>query len=248
MVAKEAADIRGLKRANRAAARLLRELAALAKPGVTTAALDRHARDFTAKLGAEAVFHTEAGFPAAINTSVNDAVLHGVPGPYVLQPGDVLSIDAGLRLNGYCGDTALTMPIGEETPRTRRLLQVARETMRAGIAAAVAGNHVGDIGHAMQSYAEERGFGVIRSDFAGHGVGRRMHEWPSVPFVGKPGTGPKLVEGLVITIEPAIVEGSPEWRLDDDGWTVRTVDGGLSAQFEHTVMVGRHAARILSAA
>jgi methionyl aminopeptidase len=247
MVAKEPVDIQGLMRANRAVARLLRELAAMAKPGVTTAALDSYARDFMEKLGAEAVFNTEAGFPAAINTSVNDAVLHGVPGPYALRTGDVLSIDAGFKLDGYCGDSALTMTIGDVTPRTRRLLQVARETTRAGIAAAIAGNRVGDIGHAMQRYAERRGFGVMR-DFTGHGVGHRMHEWPSVPFVGEPGTGPALVEGLVITIEPAIVEGSPEWRLDPDGWTVRTVDGGWSAQFEHTVMVGKRAARILSAA
>jgi methionyl aminopeptidase len=247
MVAKESADIQGLTRANRAVAKLLRELARRAKAGTTTAALDEYARDHLAKLGAEAVFNTEAGFPAAINTSVNDAVLHGVPGPYVLQPGDVLSIDAGLLLDGYCGDSATTVTIGEETARTRRLLQVARETMRAGIAAAVAGNHVGDIGHAMQRYAEARGFGVMR-DFTGHGVGHRMHEWPSVPFVGDAGTGPRLEEGLVITVEPAIVEGSPAWRLDRDGWTVRTRDGGLSAQFEHTVMVGKTSARILSAA
>lgn len=247
MVAKEAADIQGLTRANRAVARLLRELSALARPGVTTAALDGHARAFMANLGAEPVFNTEAGFPAAINTSVNDAVLHGVPGSYALQSGDVLSIDAGLLLDGYCGDSALTMTIGEATPRTRRLLQVARETTRAGIAAAIVGNHVGDIGHAMQSYAEQRGFGVMR-DFTGHGVGHRMHEWPSVPFVGEPGAGPRLLDGMVITIEPAIVEGSPDYWIDPDGWTVRTVDGGLSAQFEHTVIVGQRAARILSAA
>ena len=247
MVAKEQSDIQGLMRANRAAARLLRELARRAKPGVTTASLDDYAREYMAKIGAQPVFHTEAGFPAAINTSVNDAVLHGVPGSYVLQPGDVLSIDAGLELDGYCGDNATTVTIGGETPRTRRLLQVARETTRAGIAAAVAGNHVGDIGYAMQSYAEARGFGVMR-DFTGHGVGHRMHEWPSVPFVGESGTGPVLQEGLVITVEPAIVEGSPEWKLDPDGWTVRTRDGGWSAQFEHTVIVGRGSARILSAA
>jgi methionyl aminopeptidase len=247
MVAKKPADIQGLLRANRAVAKLLRELTRRAKPGVRTAELDAYARAFMAERGADPVFNTEAGFPAAINTSVTDAVLHGVPNDYTLQPGDVLSIDAGMQLDGYCGDSAVTLTIGEATPRTRRLLQVARETTRAGIAAAITGNHVGDIGHAMQSYAEARGYGVMR-DFTGHGVGHRMHEWPSVPFVGEPGTGPRLEEGLVITIEPAIVEGSPQWRLDPDGWTVRTVDGGWSAQFEHTVIVGRRSARVLSAA
>ena len=246
MVAMEPADIQGLACANRAVARLLRELAGLARPGVRTADLDAHARAYLAKLGAQPVFHTEAGFPAAINTSVNDAVLHGVPNGYVLRDGDLLSIDAGLRLGGYCGDAALTVAIGEVPRRRRRLVAVAKETMAAGIAAAVVGNRIGDVGHAMQRHAEGRGFGVMRG-FAGHGLGRRMHEWPSVPFVGEPGTGPALAEGLVITVELAIVEGSPDWRLDPDGWTVRTIDGGWGAQFEHTVIVGRRGARILSA-
>jgi methionyl aminopeptidase len=173
--------------------------------------------------------------------------LHGVPGAYVLREGDLLSIDAGLRLDGYCGDAATTVPIGRIPKSKRRLVEVARETMEAGIAAAFAGNRIGDIGHAMQRNAERRGFGILR-DHSGHGLGLQMHEWPSVPFVGEPGTGPLLVDGLVITIEPAIVEGSPEWKLDDDGWTVRTVDGGWGAQFEHAVIVGRHGARVLSAA
>ena len=247
MVARLTADIEGLARASRVVARLLRELAAKANPGVKTIELDQHAMGYLKKIGAEPIFNTEAGFPAAINTSVNDAVLHGVPNDHPLQPGDLLSIDAGLRLNGYVGDSAITVAIGEVTSQRTRLLAVARETMEAGIAAAVAGNRVGDIGHAMQRYAEERGYGVMRG-FTGHGVGHQMHEWPSVPFVGEPGTGPRLVEGLVITIEPAIVEGSPDWHLDDDGWTVRTRDGGWGAQFEHTVIVGRERARILTAA
>ncbi|MGH2533102.1 MAG: type I methionyl aminopeptidase [Thermomicrobiales bacterium] len=246
MVVKRSVEMEGLVRANRAAAQLLRELAALAKPGVRTADLDAYARKYIADLGAQAVFNTEARFPAAINTSVNDAVLHGVPNDYVLRAGDLLSIDAGLRLNGYCGDAATTVAIGELSRKRRKLVETAMATMEAGIAVAIAGRRVGDIGHAMQSYAEERGYGVMRG-FTGHGLGRKMHEWPSVPFVGDPGTGPRLVDGMVITIEPAIVEGSPEWVMDPDGWTVRTVDGGWGAQFEHAVVVGRHGARILSA-
>jgi methionyl aminopeptidase len=247
MVAAHPVDIEGLERANREAARLLGELAGLAKPGARTIDLERHARRRLAQLGAEPVFHTEAGFPTAINTSLNDAVLHGVPSETALQSGDVLSIDAGLRLDGYCGDAALTQVIGRALPRLRRLVAVAKRMMESGVAAAVAGNRIGDISAAMQAYAERRGFGVLR-DFAGHGVGRRMHEWPSVPFVGEAGTGPALVEGLVITIEPAIVEGLPDWWLDADGWTVRTSDGGWAAQFEHTVMVTRDGPQILSVA
>jgi methionyl aminopeptidase len=246
MVARQSADIEGLVRAGRAVARLLRELAGLARPGVRTAELDDHARAHLTRIGAEPVFEMEAGFPGAINTSVNDAVLHGVPDGHVLRDGDLLSIDAGLRLGGYCGDAAVTVAVGRVPRSKRRLLEAARGAMEAGIAAAVAGNRVGDIGHAMQRYAERRGYGVMEG-FAGHGLGHQMHEWPSVPFVGEPGTGPVLVDGMVITIEPAIVEGSPDWRLDDDGWTVRTLDGGWGAQFEHAVIVGRRGARVIGA-
>lgn len=247
MVARGSDDIRGLLRANRAVARLLRDLAGRAKPGVRTKELDDYAQSYLKAIGAEPVFNTEAGFPAAINTSVNDAVLHGVPSAETLKQGDLLSIDAGLRLDGYCGDSATTLAIGNVPAAKRRLMETARGAMQAGIAVAVAGRRVGDIGHAMQSYAETRGYGVMRG-FSGHGLGRNMHESPSIPFVGDPNTGITLVEGLVITIEPAIVEGSPDWSLDDDGWTVRTLDGGWAAQFEHTIIVGRQGARILTAA
>ncbi len=247
MVAVTKLDLAGLQRANRVTNQLLRELARMARPGITTQALDDHAQAFLAALGAEPVFHTEAGFPAAINTSVNDVVVHGVPGPYLLQEGDLLSIDAGLRLDGYCGDAAVTVPIGAVGSEKRRLMETAKGAMRAGIAAAVAGNRVGDVSHAMQAHAEKRGYGVVRG-FVGHGLGKRMHEEPIVPFAGDAGTGDLLVEGLVITVEPAITEGSPEWTTDADGWTIRTVDGGWAAQFEHAVVVGRREARILGVA
>jgi methionyl aminopeptidase len=247
MVAKRKADIDGLLRANGAVARLLAELAALAKPGVRTEELDAYARDFIANLGGEPVFFTEKQFPGAINASINDAVLHGVPNGTILRDGDVLSIDVGMRLDGYCGDSCTTVAIGEIQAGKQKLMEVALGARDAGIAAATVGNRVGDISYAMQRYAERHGFAVMR-EFTGHGVGRKMHEAPSVPFAGKPRTGPNLVEGLVITIEPVVVEGSYEWKLDPDGWTVRTVDGGWGAQFEHTVMVGKGRARILSAA
>ncbi len=245
MVIGSRADINGLRRANRATARLLKHLARMAKPGVTTGALDDFAMAYMANLGAIPVFHTEEGFPGCINTSVNDVALHGVPGAYVLRAGDVLSIDAGMVLDDYCGDATITVAIGAVTAEHRRLIETARGTMQAGVAAAVTGNRVGDIGHAMQQYAEARGFGVFRN-FTGHGVGHTMHEAPDIPFVGKAGTGRFLEEGLVITIEPVIAEQSPQYRTDADGWSVRTADGGYAAQFEHTVMVTSRGAQILS--
>lgn len=245
MVIENQADIRGLRRANRATARLLKHLARMAKPGVTTRELDTFARAYITDLGAEPVFNTEEGFPGAINTSVNDVALHGVPNDVPLREGDVLSIDAGMLLDGYCGDATITVAIGAVDPDAERLIEAARGTMQAGIAAAVTGNRVGDISAAMQRYAESRGFGVLR-DFTGHGVGHMMHEAPEIPFVGRAGTGPLLQEGLVITIEPVIAEHSPRYMVDPDGWSVRTADGGWAAQFEHTVIVTRRGAQVLS--
>ena len=149
-------------------------------------------------------------------------------------------------LDGYCGDSTVTVEIGQVGPRRRQLIVTTRETMMVGIEAARLGRQIGDIGYAMQLYAESRGYGVV-ANFIGHGLGRRMHEPPEVPSVGQPGTGPTIPEGLVITIEPILVEGSPEVRVDPDGWSIRTVDGGYAAQFEHTIMTGRGGPTILSA-
>jgi len=245
VVAKQPSAIQGLRRANRAVARLLRELADIARPGVTTRALNDHAMAYITGLGGIPVFHTEEGFPGCINTSVNDACVHGVPSNYELGEGDVLSIDAGMILDGYCGDSTITVPIGPVSPAHQRLIATTRETMMVGIGAARPNRRIGDIGYAMQTYAEARGYGVVEN-FTGHGLGRRMHEEPSVPSVGRPGAGAAIPEGLVITIEPILVERSPHVAVDADGWTVRTLDGGWAAQFEHTVMVARQGAKILS--
>jgi len=245
MVIEDRRDLLGLRRANRATAKLLKQLARLAQPGVTTRALNDHAMAYITHLGAEPVFATEENFPGCINTSVNDAVLHGVPTGYVLKDGDVLSIDAGMLLGGYAGDATITVPIGAVSPARQRLIEATHGAMQAGIDAAVVGNRVGDIGAAMQGYAETRGFGMIRG-FTGHGLGHKMHEEPDIPFVGRPHTGVPLVDGLVITIEPILVEGSPRIRYDADGWTVRTIDGGWAAQFEHTIIVGTEKATVLS--
>ncbi len=245
MVARTEDAIQALRKANRATAKLLRDLGRMARPGVTTGQLNEYAMEYITRLGADPVFATEESFPGCINTSVNDAAVHGVPGAEVLKSGDVLSIDAGMILDGYCGDATITVGIGDVSPQRKRLIAVTRQTLMIGIKAAVAGNRVGDIGHAMQSYAESQGYGVVR-EFIGHGLGRKMHEPPDVPSVGRRGTGPKLQEGLVITIEPILTEGSPRVHVDSDGWTVRTSDGGWAAQFEHTVIVTARGARVLS--
>lgn len=245
MVAKTQASIEGLRRANQATAKLLQNLAKMALPGVTTRELDDYAMKYMTQLGAMPVFRTQEKFPGCINTSVNDAAVHGVPGKQKLQVGDVLSIDAGMSLHGYCGDSTITVAIGEVSPQHQRLIDMAHEAMMVGIRAAMPGKRIGDIGHAIESFAQARGFDVLRQ-YAGHGLGQRMHEDPVVPSVGWAGTGIVIPEGLVITIEPILVEKSPEVKVDADGWTVRTADGGWAAQFEHTVIVSRHGAKILS--
>jgi methionyl aminopeptidase len=245
LVANTEASIQGLRRANQATARLLRDLASIARPGVTTRELDEYAMDYITQLGAVPVFHTEEGFPGCINTSINDAAVHGVPGKQKLKIGDILSIDAGMILDGYCGDSTISVPIGKISSEHQNLINTTYEAMMAGIHAAMPGKRIGDIGYAIQTCAESRGFRVLR-EYIGHGLGRRMHEEPDVPSVGRPGTGPIIPEGLVITIEPILVEKSPKVKVDPDGWTVRTVDGGWAAQFEHTVIVTRDGAIILS--
>lgn len=219
----------------------------MARPGITTGELNEYAMNYMAQLGATPVFNTEEGFPGCINTSVNDAAVHGVPGNQKLKIGDVLSIDAGMLLGGYAGDSTITVAIGKVSEKHQHLIDTTYEAMMAGIRAAQPGGRIGDIGYAIQSFARSRGFDVVR-EYIGHGLGHRMHERPDVPSVGRPGTGPMIPEGLVITIEPILVEKSARMKVDADGWTVRTADGGWAAQFEHTVIVTRQGARILSQA
>ena len=245
MVATTPAEREGLRRANQATAQLLQNLATLARPGVTTADLNDYAMDYIAQLGAIPVFATEEGFPGCINTSVNDVAVHGVPGKQKLKIGDVLSIDAGMLLDGYAGDSTITIAIGKVSPKHLHLIETTHEAMMAGIEAAKPGKHIGDIGYAIQSVARSQGLDVVR-EYIGHGLGHVMHERPDVPSVGRPGTGPMIPEGLVITIEPILVEKSARVKVDADGWTVRTRDGGWAAQFEHTVIATRQGAEILS--
>ncbi|MDW8392474.1 MAG: type I methionyl aminopeptidase, partial [Oscillochloridaceae bacterium] len=184
-------------------------------------------------------------FPGVICASVNHEICHGLPNGRVLKEGDIVGIDIGLKYNGYCGDACVTFAVGRISPRAQRLLDVAQECLRRGIAAAQPGRYVSDIGAVIQLYAESQGYSVVR-EWGGHGIGRNLHEAPSVPHVGPGGQGPRLRPGMVFTIEPMINEGVPDWTLLKDGWTVVTNDGKLSAQFEHTVAITEDGPIILS--
>lgn len=214
-------------------------------PGVTTKTLDRVAETFIRDHGAVPNFLGYDGFPASICASVNDVVVHGFPSDYVLKEGDIVSIDLGTIYKGYNGDSAYTFPVGEVSAETRKLLDVTKESLYRGIAAAVAGGRVGDIGHAVQSYAESFGFGVVR-ELEGHGIGRDMHEGPGVPNYGHQGRGARLVEGMTICIEPMITAGDRRVYLARNGWAVHTADHRKAAHFELTVVVRKGKAEQLS--
>lgn len=235
MIIRSSTDLERLQRANRATVALLNDIQAIAKPGVTTRELDTYARDRIRALGGEPVFATQAGFPGAINTNRNDVVVHGVPGEERLKNGDILTIDAGMVLNGYVGDAATTFAVGTSTPRHEALITTTWGAMLAAIGAAKTGARVGDVSWAMQQYAEDRGCSVARL-FCGHGLGKQMWEEPNVPFHGTPGTGPVLEDGTVITIEPVVIEGDYHHYMDGR-WAAKTIDGSWVAQFERAVIV-----------
>jgi len=225
----------------------LRELGRAARPGVTTAELDRIAETFIRDHGGRPAFKGYRGFPASICPSVNEEVVHGIPGPRELREGDVVGIDVGVEKDGYYGDAAHTFGVGEVGDEARRLMDVTRDSLMLGIAQARAGNRVGDISSAIQVSVEAHGFSVVRA-LVGHGIGREMHEEPAVPNFGPSGRGPRLMTGLVLAIEPMVNIGGFEVVTRSDGWTVATKDGTLSAHFEHTVAVGPEGPEILSVA
>jgi methionyl aminopeptidase len=217
------------------------------RPGVTTRDLDRIADDFIRSRGGVPTFKGYKGYPASICTSPNAVVVHGIPGDYVLEEGDVLSTDVGVTLHGFVADSAYTFPVGEISADAERLLEVCQAALAAGIEQARVGNHVGDISSAVQHTTEDAGFSIVRS-LVGHGVGRTMHEEPQIPNYGEPGRGPLLREGMTLAIEPMITAGSAEVYLEADRWTITTADGSLAAHFEHTVAVTRDGPRVLTAA
>lgn len=225
--------------------RTLAEVGKLVAPGVTTAELNRVAETFIRDNGAVPSFLGYDGFPAALCMSVNDVVVHGFPSDYVLKEGDIVSVDCGTFYKGYNGDSAYTFPVGEVDAESLKLLKVTKASLYEGIKAAIDGNRIGDIGHAVQTYAESFGFGVVR-ELEGHGIGRRMHESPGVPNYGREGHGPKLKSGMTICIEPMITAGSKSVYLAKNGWAVHTMDHRNAAHYELTVVVRKDRAEQLS--
>ena len=246
---KTEADIDAIGQAGIIIGKLLHAIEPEIRPGRSTLELDRFAEDFIRSFpGAEPAFKGLYGFPASLCISVNQEVVHGIPKRNrVLQEGDVVSIDAGVKLNGWFADAARTFPVGAVDPKARRLLEVTQEALRQGIAQALAGNRLGDIGHAVQKVAEAAGFSVVR-ELVGHGIGREPHEEPQVPNYGQPGKGMRLQPGMVLAIEPMVNEGVAAVRTLSDRWTVVTADSRRSAHFEHTVAITENGPRILTAA
>lgn len=243
-------EIELLRQSNLLVGRTLAEVAKLIKPGVTTAELDRVAEEFIRDNGAVPTFKgfpnpNGAPFPCTLCTSVNAQVVHGIPGKTLLQEGDIVSIDCGVRMNGFCGDSAYTFCVGEVSSEIKQLLKVTKDALYLGIQNAVHGKRLGDIGYAVQQSCESVGYGVVR-EFVGHGIGKEMHEDPQVPNYGRRGTGSLLKSGMCLAIEPMITMGTRQIYLEDDGWSVRTRDGKCAAHFEHTVAVRRGKADILS--
>lgn len=245
---KNADEIRAMERAGRILAGLFVEIEPLVVPGASTAELDRVAEEFIRSHdGAEPAFKGLYGFPASLCTSINEEVVHGIPSSKRrLQEGDILSVDAGVKLDGWYADAARTFPVGPVDERTAALLQVTRDALAAGIEQARAGNRLGDIGHAIQEIAEAAGFGVVR-DLVGHGIGREPHEEPQVPNYGRPGRGLRLQPGLVLAIEPMINAGEIGVRTLADRWTVVSADGSRSAHFEQTVAITESGPLVLTA-
>jgi len=245
LVYKSEEEIEIIRRNNILVSKTLAEVAKLIKPGVTTLELDKLAEEFIRDNGAVPGFLGYGGYPNSLCTSVNDQVVHGIPSDYVLKDGDIVSVDCGTYMEGYYGDTAYTFPVGEVSEEVMRLLRTTKESLFKGIENAIEGKRVGDIGYAVQLHAENAGYSVVR-EMVGHGLGKDMHEAPEVPNYGRRGRGVLLKKGLVLCIEPMINLGSKHIRQDDDGWTIRTIDGKPSAHYELAVVVDKGRAEILS--
>ncbi|WP_017690945.1 type I methionyl aminopeptidase [Paenibacillus sp. PAMC 26794] len=223
-----------------------REIAKMIRPGITTQEIDQFAEAFMKKNGATPEQKGYNGYQYATCASVNDVICHGFPGKYALKDGDIVTIDMVVNLNGWLADSAWSYAVGEVTPEAQHLLDVTKNSLYKGIELAVVGNRIGDISNAIQVYAEGEGLSVVR-EFIGHGIGEKMHEEPQVPHYGPPHRGPRLKEGMVITIEPMLNIGTFRSKLDSDGWTARTMDGSLSAQYEHTIAITADGPVILTA-
>jgi methionyl aminopeptidase len=247
IIRKSAAEIEAMARAGGIVVETLTLLGEHIRPGTTTAELDALAEEFIRSQGGAPTFKGYRGYPASICTSPNDMIVHGIPGPYALEEGDILSIDVGVTLDGYVADSAYTFPVGRIDPETERLLEVCQDALAAGVEHCQPGGRLSDISHAVQRVTEENGYSVVRA-LVGHGVGRAMHEDPQIPNFGPPGRGPELAPGMVFAIEPMINAGGPDIHVADDRWSISTADGSLSAHFEHTVAVTESGPRILTLA
>jgi methionyl aminopeptidase len=244
---RSSAEIVRLRAANQLVARVLSQLAGAVAEGVTTADLDAMAERLVRAAGAEPAFKGYRGYPATLCASVNQEVVHGIPSKArALRQGDIVSLDMGVKLDGYFGDSAVTVAVGEVPEATRELLRVTRASLERAIAQVRVGGRLSDIGHAVQEYVESHGFSVVR-EFVGHGIGEKLHEEPQIPNYGQPGRGPKLAEGMVLAIEPMVAMGKPDVKVLGDGWTAVTKDGSLAAHFEHTVAVTASGPLVLSA-
>ena len=242
---KSRSEIEKLRRAGRLVRELLYEIRDRVRPGVTTMDLERFTEKRLAELGAKSAFKGYRGYPCCLCTSVNDQIIHGIPSDRRLKEGDILSLDLGVVVDGYYGDSAITVPVGQISGPLQRLLSVTEEALEMAIQKARAGNHLGDISATVQQHAERNHYTVVR-EFVGHGIGRELHEEPQVPNYGTPGHGPVLKEGMVLAIEPMVNSGGAAVRVLDDKWTAVTEDGGYSAHFEHMVAVTRNGPDVLT--
>jgi methionyl aminopeptidase len=246
IVCKSPSEIEKMRAANGLVADVLAQLAAMVAPGVTTRDLDQAAERLVRERGAEPAFKGYRGYPATLCASVNEQVVHGIPSDRPLVEGDIVSLDMGVKLNGFYGDSAVTVPVGRIADGAANLLQVTEQALERGIGQVRVGGRISDIGHAVQEHVESHGYSVVR-EFVGHGIGVALHEEPQIANYGEPGRGPRMVEGMVFAIEPMVNMGKPAVKVLADGWTAVTRDGSLSAHFEHTVAVTRDGPVILTA-
>jgi methionyl aminopeptidase len=245
IVCKSPREIERMREANLLVADVLAQLAHMVAPGVTTAELDAEAERLVRAGGADPAFKGYRGYPATLCASINEQVVHGIPSTRALLEGDIISLDMGVKLNGFYGDSAVTVPVGRVSEEVTRLLRVTQESLEKGIEQVRIGGRVSDIGHVIQAHVEANGFSVVR-EFVGHGIGASLHEEPQIANYGEPGRGPRLAEGMVLAIEPMVNMGRPAVKVLADGWTAVTRDGSLSAHFEHTVAVTKDGPLVLT--
>lgn len=245
IIRKSKTEVEKMKSAGQIVARVLKELSGMVEPGITTRDLDNEAEKIIRDAGAYPTFKGYHGYPASICASINDEVVHGIPSNRKLREGDIIGIDCGATYQGYVGDSAVTVPVGNVSDKVKRLMETTRESLFKAIEQCRVGNRLGDVCNAVQAFVEPLGYSVVRN-YCGHGIGRAMHEEPQVPNYGRPGTGPVLREGWVLAIEPMINLGRHDVKVLSDGWTVITMDGQPSAHFEHTVAITQDGPQILT--